>query len=287
MAVDPGSAGGIAWTEPGKGVQAVKMPDTDEGVIALVSRLRDLSAAPLLVRIEKVGGYIKTRKAGEGEEEGGGQPGSAMFKFGEGAGFIRGAFLMTGATVEMVTPQVWQKMLMTRRGKGTKKEEWKRTLKGFAQRFFPGLRVTLNTADALLILKHCLNLEGAPVPAMAPVSPGKAEKGRGGNPGEVPGASTAGLVLAKCSGCLLNPDGSLMRQCSRCREKQRELIEGGPIEDMEGQRVMETAETLFVGAWGASVHVFRRDEKGGAQMIRRASLEDLRTLPRLKDLPKI
>ena len=52
----------------------------------------------------------------------------------------------------LVRPQVWQKGF----GLGTasacaKKSEWKNKLKGEAQRRFPELRVTLGTADALLI----------------------------------------------------------------------------------------------------------------------------------------
>jgi hypothetical protein len=59
----------------------------------------------------------------------------------------------------MVRPQTWQKNL----GIGTSrtcasKTEWKNKLKALAQRKFPDAKVTLATADALLILDYAENL---------------------------------------------------------------------------------------------------------------------------------
>jgi hypothetical protein len=58
----------------------------------------------------------------------------------------------------MITPQKWQKQLNLGKSEGDK-PEWKRKLKGHAQRTYPDLTVTLKTADALLILEAARQLE--------------------------------------------------------------------------------------------------------------------------------
>ena len=94
--------------------------------------------------VEQVGGYVG----------GAGQPGSRAFTFGFNAGKIDGAAEALGFDLKKVVPQTWQKPLNlgSARAAGSK-AEWKRKLKGCAQQHFPGLVVTLKTADALLILK--------------------------------------------------------------------------------------------------------------------------------------
>jgi hypothetical protein len=85
-----------------------------------------------------------------------GQPGSRMFNFGRGFGFILGALQMAGWSVELVRPQKWQKALgLGTRGESSKKD-WKNKLKAVAQRQFPGVEVTLSTADALLIMQYAV-----------------------------------------------------------------------------------------------------------------------------------
>jgi hypothetical protein len=92
--------------------------------------------------IEEVGGFI-----------GKAQPGSAMFKFGFNAGLIRGIAMALGWRVILVRPAKWQAGLGLGGSKSCdSKADWKRKLKGEAERRFPSLNVTLATADALLIL---------------------------------------------------------------------------------------------------------------------------------------
>lgn len=164
IAIDPGASGGVAWHDGRAHVEP--MPATDMDVR---DRIRGIlqagaSAGVEVCHIEKVGGYIG----------GAGSPGSAMFGFGFGAGFIHGVLAAYEVPVLEVTPQRWQKAL----GLGTRmharpekgvtytkeqllairaqdarlKAEWKNKLKAEAQRRFPGLSVTLKTSDALLIL---------------------------------------------------------------------------------------------------------------------------------------
>lgn len=140
LGVDPGKSGGLALLFHGK-VMAIKMPETPAD---LLSWLRD-NACDSSAIIEQVGGYT-----GEG------QPGSAMFNFGKGAGHLEMALLACGIPTESVPPRRWQKALgISPRKKAETKTQWKNRLKSVAQRLFPKEKVTLATADALLIALYC------------------------------------------------------------------------------------------------------------------------------------
>lgn len=148
LAIDPGVSGGVAVARFGK-VECWPMPETEGDTLALVREIRAAAMAEgeeLVCVLEEVGGF-----AGKA------QPGSAMFRFGEHFGFIKGVVQALGMRLVLVRPQVWQKGF----GLGTasacaSKKEWKNKLKAEAQRRFPQLKVTLKTADALLILEHAL-----------------------------------------------------------------------------------------------------------------------------------
>lgn len=145
IAIDPGKSGGIAVNQFGK-TFVQPMPKTDGDTLEV---LRGINMAAhvedneIICVLEQVGGFT-----------GAGQPGSAMFKFGEGFGFLKGVIQTLGIKLHMVRPQEWQKhfSLGTARACASK-TEWKNKLKAEAQRRFPALTVTLKTADALLILE--------------------------------------------------------------------------------------------------------------------------------------
>ena len=104
-------------------------------------------SSELVCVLEEVSGY-----AGKA------QPGSAMFRFGEHFGFLKGIIQALEVRLVLVRPQVWQRGF----GLGTasacaSKTIWKNKLKAEAQRRFPHLNVTLKTADALLILEHSIS----------------------------------------------------------------------------------------------------------------------------------
>lgn len=148
LAIDPGASGGYAWPVEDI-VVARPMPDTEGELLDDLRAIRAM-AKDVTVTIEEVGGYV-----------GSAQPGSAMFKFGRGFGFLLGACMALGYRVQLVRPQRWQSRL----GLGTasscaSKSEWKRKLKAEAQRRFPNCPdITLKTADALLILDYAINRE--------------------------------------------------------------------------------------------------------------------------------
>ena len=145
LAIDPGASGGVAVALYGKTV-CHAMPATQGDVLALIRELKlaaDVEGATCECVLEEVNGFV-----------GKAQPGAAMFKFGEGYGFLKGVVQTLGIKLELVRPQVWQKAFgLGPAARWGSKTEWKNKLKAEAQRRFPHLRVTLATADALLLLE--------------------------------------------------------------------------------------------------------------------------------------
>lgn len=143
IGVDPGASGGLACYSK-DGITAVGMPSTERDVWEWFSGY-NLDQRPVAV-IEKVGGYVG----------GTGQPGSAMFKFGASYGRLCMALCAADIPYEEVTPQNWQKGLgIPGRTRKESKGQWKNRLKAHAQKLFPQEKVTLLTADALLIAEFC------------------------------------------------------------------------------------------------------------------------------------
>ncbi len=149
IAIDPGQKGGLAVFGPGRPF-AQPMPATAGDLLDLLRELHQTAGreghAAVCV-LELVGGFVGKQ-----------QPGSAMFTFGEGFGFIKGVVQTLGMPLVLVRPQDWQKSfhLGTAASCGGGKV-WKNKLKAEAQRRFPHLKVTLATADALLLGTHFLN----------------------------------------------------------------------------------------------------------------------------------
>jgi len=143
IAIDPGKSGGIsAYTL--EQTLVYPMPETEGDCVDVLQNLTAMSDNRICY-IEKVGGYIAGNKC----------PGSAMFNFGHGRGVLMGALLAFGWKIIEVQPQRWQKWLQIGKCGGDKNK-----LKAEAQRRFPDLKVTLKTADALLILEYALAMEG-------------------------------------------------------------------------------------------------------------------------------
>lgn len=155
IGIDPGAGGGLACIADGV-VEAVKMPD-GEGVWGWIN---DRASPMRTAMLEQVRGFI----GGEGH------PGSAMFNFGRQFGVCQEALtiakLQFGMTFCEVPPEVWQAELgLPRKGRDQSQAEWKRFLKGEAQRLFPQVKVTLHTADAILICECCRRRHVAAEPA--------------------------------------------------------------------------------------------------------------------------
>lgn len=133
IGIDPGAAGGIAIMNDGK-LDAWPMPPTPTDLIDMLRPLADGATCYL----EKVGGMP-------------GNGGSAMFNFGKGYGYIEMALIALGIPTVTVTPAKWQKHFQLGTGSGKTKTEWKNILKAKAQQLCPYMKVTLKTADAILL----------------------------------------------------------------------------------------------------------------------------------------
>ena len=172
LCIDPGVMGGLAYDLDGHSV-AVPMPKTEGDIIANLQGLKMMTVSPHVAYLEQIVKHM-----------GIGTPASTMAVYASNWGFILGALMMGGWKVEIVTPQKWQKELglgITGRQKSdvkgmspsmalaekkrirtlnaTLKREWKRKLYGAAQRLYPDIKVTLQVADALLILAYARRME--------------------------------------------------------------------------------------------------------------------------------
>lgn len=141
LAADPGRLGGFALSIDGGEPVTHTMPRTEGDVLDL------LRSFPKIARryayVEEVGGFIGRH-----------QPGSHMFTFGRNYGFLLGALQAEGWHTTLIRPQRWQRALgLGPKGPKRSDNQWKNHLKAEAQRRFPNLKVTLSTADALLILE--------------------------------------------------------------------------------------------------------------------------------------
>ncbi len=141
IGIDPGKNGGLAVIyEDGRVYAWGGLPDSD-----WIDTLRSLSVVEsniqVIAYLEQVGGFIGKQ-----------QPGSAMFRFGESFGFIRGVLQTLAISTELVRPQAWQKSLVGLAG--LEGQARKRALREHASRLFPSIKPTLATADALLIARY-------------------------------------------------------------------------------------------------------------------------------------
>lgn len=153
IAIDPGANGGYAVQFDDGRVIAEKLPATDGEFIEHMMDLKALihwSFSPICV-IE-----------GQTFCAGGRCSAPAIGKFGDSVGFVRGVCQALGFVLLRPKPQEWQKPF----GLGGRKScesqtAWKQKLRGEAERRYPGIKVTLATADALLMLSWYIETKGA------------------------------------------------------------------------------------------------------------------------------
>lgn len=184
LGIDPGAGGGIAvlmhtYVRGGpafeSSVSAVSMPPTLGDIWQQLGSCGNHTKSlwSTFAVIEKVGGFLRTEAP---------NPGSAMFKFGVSYGSLLMALTAAGVPYEEVTPQRWQKALgVPSRKKGETKGGLKNRLKARAQQLFPSEKVTLATADALLLAEYCRRWRGGLLHGQGTQDAGI---GRGGGPKE-------------------------------------------------------------------------------------------------------
>ena len=140
IGIDPGASGGLAFLNDDRAT-AVHMPKTERDIWEmLVSHKQDFNTRAV---IEAVHSMPR-------------QGVSSSFKFGRNYGFLRGCLIAAKIPFAEVTPRGWLKALGIRTKHKTETNvQWKNFLKGLAQQRFPSVKVTLATADALLIAEYC------------------------------------------------------------------------------------------------------------------------------------
>ena len=135
LAVDPGVSGGMALLEDGE-ITLRKFTDEDE-FISYVSSHGKIDRAV----VENVPKYIGNQMMA-----------SHSFTLGYNVGFEIGTLKSLGIPVSLVRPQKWQGSIPGLKGLTGHKR--KKVLKEHAITLYPTLKITLATADALLILNH-------------------------------------------------------------------------------------------------------------------------------------
>lgn len=134
MGLDPGASGGVALlSAEGVVVTTLKAPETDRDLFDFMAYFADrvrMGALELVHSSPQMGV-------------------ASAFTFGNNYGALRMSLIAAGVPFETVTPQKWQKALscMSKGDKNVTKRK--------AQELFPGIKVTHNIADALLIAEWC------------------------------------------------------------------------------------------------------------------------------------
>ena len=145
MAIDPGKSGAIAVHYGGdRVIECFNMPDGVNDLERFVGMMPN-----------PVKAYLEAQHAFPGNGA------QAMFTFGRGYGQIEGVLAANKIEIVGVTPQKWQKEFQLGRVKDhASKHAWKHHLRLAACRLYPEHVVTLQQADAMLILKYAMKQEG-------------------------------------------------------------------------------------------------------------------------------
>jgi hypothetical protein len=145
IAIDPGQSGGIAIQKSSLGlasVEAHSMPKTEREIYELIDDAKNADVEGTTAYLEDLVKYT-----------GRNMPSSAMAVYASNFGFIKGVLTALKWRIVLVPPKEWQRKLGLGKAKGLTKTEWKNKLKQKAEELFPNIKVTLATADALLILE--------------------------------------------------------------------------------------------------------------------------------------
>lgn len=141
IAIDPGASGAYVMRRPdGQLVEIAAYHETQDVLkVCTYLKANNISVFPIVAVIEQVWASPVMGV-------------SAAFAFGENYGGWCMALRASGIPVYAVTPQKWQRIVAPEiSGQGADR---KRALRDLAQAKFPGHKVTLATADALLLSEY-------------------------------------------------------------------------------------------------------------------------------------
>lgn len=149
IAIDPGVNGGIAW-DGAELPSCMNMPGSDTET---AEEIRHLAGTHHCI-LQTVRPGLKCIIEDVPKFVGRALPGSTIFPLAFNCGLIRGIAVSLEMPVILVRPQDWQKHFRLGTKGDASTTEWKNKLKAEAQRRYPHLKVTLKTADALLLLAY-------------------------------------------------------------------------------------------------------------------------------------
>ena len=137
LAIDPGKTGGLAIMDEDGIVTAERMPIL--GMTDIVDRLIEIKKdhKGITCILEKTGTYVK------------GNSGTSAATFARHCGNLEAALYAIGISFVQIAPSVWMRKLGTM---PKLKKARKAKIKNEMACLYPGIKVTLNTADALGIL---------------------------------------------------------------------------------------------------------------------------------------
>lgn len=150
IGIDPGANGGIAVFVPGNPVKAVKMPRDITDLADFLSYYKDISNP--IIFLEKLS--VRPDDVGVGPD---GKPNMGKIyriqKLMANYEHLKALIETAGIPYVMVHPMTWQTKLKLRvRGQQEEKADRKRRYASKAGELYPGVKVTLWNADALLIM---------------------------------------------------------------------------------------------------------------------------------------
>lgn len=142
IGIDPGREGGIAiLRESGSPIRAIKMPATEQDILAALSDLdlfTDTGAMAVLEHVWSIPGQ------------------GGAFKFGRSVGHLEMALTAARVPFDKLLPRQWQKAIGVSYPAGASDVEKKNITKRRAQQLFPApFTVTHAIADALLMAEVC------------------------------------------------------------------------------------------------------------------------------------
>ncbi len=135
VGIDPGVQGGITIMRPDGVVLVNKMPDSLSGLNHLIK----LIPKDAFCLMERVAAMPR-------------QGAKSMFTFGQAVGHMEATLFAYGISTETVTPQKWQKHFQLGvKGGNFTASQWKKYIKDHAERLCPGVYMTQETADSVMI----------------------------------------------------------------------------------------------------------------------------------------
>lgn len=145
IGIDPGKSGGITTIKDNSEVEVFKIPYNEDGVdaIELKNFFKQLHKKNRVIcMLEKIWG----NSASSGFTE---------FSFGESYGMLKASLIFSLTPFQLVAPKTWMAYYSINKHRDESRNDWKNRLKKKAMELFPGVKVTLWNADALLIANYC------------------------------------------------------------------------------------------------------------------------------------